>query len=311
MQQSRFAHSGFADDVNDAKLAARRLQITLQHVELALAPDVRRKAALCGGGKAGRIGPKPGELEDFERLCFSLQLVFASWLYLNLAFHESSVASLRHTVPGSANDCSRAAIYINSVAHGSDAAVLHLADHRQSGAKADAQLRVSAELLLKMVRRPPEAIHNAERGPASLQRRVFVGDRGAENRHQSVAREALERAALLAYHLAGQLRHVLHQPKGGFLAGSLGKGGETHHVREQDRDLTTLRLQGRSPRGWTRRIVQPHWASASGTQSFRRTGAGASYRSAYGRFLALTARTEPILRRTRAPGIWEGLERVE
>ena len=88
MQQSRFTHSGFADDVNDAKLPARRLQISLQDIEFALAPDVRRKAALCGGGKAGRIGPKPGELEDLERLCFSPQLVFASWLYLNPAFRE-------------------------------------------------------------------------------------------------------------------------------------------------------------------------------------------------------------------------------
>ena len=88
MQQSRFTHSGFADDVNDAKLPARRLQISLQDIKFALAPDVRRKAALCGGGKAGRIGPKPGELEDLERLCFSLQLVFASWLYLNPAFRE-------------------------------------------------------------------------------------------------------------------------------------------------------------------------------------------------------------------------------
>ena len=59
MQQSRFTDSGLADDVNDAKLPARRLQISLQDIELALTPGRKEKgAALCGGGKAGRIGPE-------------------------------------------------------------------------------------------------------------------------------------------------------------------------------------------------------------------------------------------------------------
>jgi hypothetical protein len=54
---------------------------------------------------------------------------------------------------------------------------------------------------------------------------------------------------LLAHDLAGQLRHVLYQPKGGFLARRLGKRGEADHVGEQHRDLTTLRLHGRPPAG--------------------------------------------------------------
>jgi hypothetical protein len=42
---------------------------------------------------------------------------------------------------------------------------------------------------------------------------------------------------------------MLHQPKGGFLACGLGKGRETNHIGEQDRDLTTLGFHGRSPAG--------------------------------------------------------------
>jgi hypothetical protein len=85
--------------------------------------------------------------------------------------------------------------------------------------------------------------------------------------------EVLDHAAMLAHDLAGQPRHMLHQQKGGFLARGRGKGRETDHIGEQDRDLTTLGFHGRSPPGWMNRIstelVQSSRTLTSETRSLR------------------------------------------
>jgi hypothetical protein len=92
---------------------------------------------------------------------------------------------------------------IDDVAHDGGSAVVHFTNHRQAAVEADAELRTSAKLAFKIVRRPPDAINNAQGGPASPDRRVLVGNWRTENRHDAVAREVLDRAAMLAHDVTG------------------------------------------------------------------------------------------------------------
>ncbi len=75
---------------------------------------------------------------------------------------------------------------------------------------------------------------------ACTQRVIFKGDGRAEQRHQPVARELVDSAAVALYHCRGPIEQLVHD-----FAESFGfqRGSETHrlhHIGEEDGDLLTL-----------------------------------------------------------------------
>ena len=75
---------------------------------------------------------------------------------------------------------------------------------------------------------------------AGPQRRVLQRIRHAEQRHDAVAGEILDRAALFPHRAGHQFIDRLDQRERAFLAEPLGDRGEADHVREQRRDLPSF-----------------------------------------------------------------------
>ena len=135
---------------------------------------------------------------------------------------------------------------IHRVAEHRDACVgtgLHTAHYCWSGIEADAHLRPDAVLSVEVAPNGFEPLQDRKRGTTRPQRRVFEGHRRAEDRHDAVAGETLNDAALLAHGVIHQLRKAAHEGIGGLLPRTLGEGGKANHVREKDGDLPTLGVQ--------------------------------------------------------------------
>ena len=93
--------------------------------------------------------------------------------------------------------------------------------------------RVGGELLLQVKRRVAGALGV-----------VLVGDRGAEQRHDAVAGELVDRALEAVDALAEDREEALHDLPPLLGVASLGELHRAHHVGEQHRHLLALALQG-------------------------------------------------------------------
>ena len=91
-----------------------------------------------------------------------------------------------------------------------------------------------------------EAFVDRQSGAAGPQRRILQRVGHAEQRHDAVAGEVLDRAALFPHRARHQFIDRLDQRERTFLAEPLGDRGEADHVREQRRHLPPLaRRRGR------------------------------------------------------------------
>src|SRR6476469_1408998 len=93
-----------------------------------------------------------------------------------------------------------------------------------------------------------QSLQDRERRTTGPQRRIFEGDRRAEDRHNAVAGKALYDAALLAHRVVHQLREAAHQRESGFLSLPFRERGEVHHIGEQNSDLSALSFHAPPPR---------------------------------------------------------------
>jgi len=125
--------------------------------------------------------------------------------------------------------------------------------HRLPGVHADAHGQVQAWALLVQL---GHGIEDAQGGTDAAFGVVLVRDRRAEDGHDGVADELLDRAAE-ALDLPAQSRVVRVQKVAHVLrVGALGTRGEADEVAEEDRDDLALLHLGRRLRGQRRRTVQ-------------------------------------------------------
>ena len=115
-----------------------------------------------------------------------------------------------------------------------------MADDGRSGVDADPKAWPQSVARLDGLSLLGDPLLDGERGATGPQRRVLQGVRHAEQRHNAVAGEGLHRATVLFDRRPKQLRHALHQPVRGFLAGAFGKCGKTGQVGEQNRHLAAF-----------------------------------------------------------------------
>jgi hypothetical protein len=99
-----------------------------------------------------------------------------------------------------------------------------------------------------------EPFVNPQARAAGSQRRVLQRLRHAEQRHDAVAGEILDRAALLLHRTGHQFVDRLDQRERAFLAQPLGNRGEADHVREKRCHLPPL-ARGRGGSGGSRGSV--------------------------------------------------------
>ncbi len=105
-----------------------------------------------------------------------------------------------------------------------------------AGAEGDAARR---ELSLV----PLERARDAERGVDGAPRVVLMGDRGAEERHDAVAQELVDRALVLVHLGQHELEGPAHEPVHLLGIQALGERREARDVHEEHRDLLALALK--------------------------------------------------------------------
>ena len=112
--------------------------------------------------------------------------------------------------------------------------------HSQSGIDADAHLRPHAVLGLDYGGGDGEAFEYQQSRAARPQRRILQRVGRAEQRHDAVTGEVLDRAPLLPDRARHQFVDRLDQRERALLTKPLGDRGEAEHVREQHRHLPPL-----------------------------------------------------------------------
>ena len=96
----------------------------------------------------------------------------------------------------------------------------------------------------ELVRVAPELARQVERRIARPARMVLVRDRCAEERHDAVARELIDRALETVHALGEEGEEAVHDAMPGFGVDALGELHRTLHVGEEDRHLLALALEG-------------------------------------------------------------------
>jgi hypothetical protein len=108
---------------------------------------------------------------------------------------------------------------------------LNVTNNRRSAVDANPQLRPHSILRFKIVSRF-QPLKDRQGGSTRSQRRVFMRDGRAKDRHDSVAGKALHAPALLTYGILREPREALHECKSCFFAFPLREGREANHVCE-------------------------------------------------------------------------------
>jgi len=213
MNESRFANSRLSDDVEDLAAGANSVEAALQLLQLPIASDVARKAALDFGVKPARELPDAVQPIRLLRIGFAFDLVRAEKARLDQSL-DQPVRGLTHDGRAGRRQGLQAGGEVYRIAenrHAGIVAALHLADDRRSRVEADPHLRPRTMSCFKLVAGCLHLFEDCQGCLACPQRYVFERHWRTEHRHNPVAGKALDGAALLADRVLHQLCEALHK----------------------------------------------------------------------------------------------------
>ncbi len=250
-EQARLAHPRLARHRHHLAVAGRRPRHRLmERVHLGLAAHERREAAR-GAGLETRVHLLGADqLEDLNRLRHALHRHRPERLDLHVALGQPQ--GLARDQGGSgAGELLHARGQVRGLA---DGRIVHVqvavdgAHHDLARVEADADLHVHAAAAAQLLRVPTDRLLHAERGVTGAHRVVLVGERRAEERHDPVAHDLVDRALVAVHRFHHPLEHGIQQAPG-FLRILVGQ--ELHRaleIGEEHRDLLALAFE-RVPRG--------------------------------------------------------------
>ena len=233
----------FGDDPDRGRLAALGArQRLLERAQLRGAADELREAALAGEVEARARLADPSELEDLHRPARALDLELAEVLEVEVAAGQlgGALGQVGLARLGQRLHPLRQADGVADRRVGGAAAPVDRAGDDLAGVDPDPGREVEPL-------RPPQlggvlgdVVEHLQRRVAGAPGVVLVGDRGAEDRHDPVAGELVDRALEAGDGLGQQREEALHDlaPLLGILL--LGQVHRAADVGEQDRDLLTL-----------------------------------------------------------------------
>ncbi len=249
VEQARLAAAGLADHAHQLALAALGGgQQLAEPTQLAVAAHEASERAL-GDALLGRaVGGQAEELVGGDRIALALDGEAAGGKEPHLAAHQARGGFGDQDLAGGGG-LLEPRRHVGGVAH---RRVVHAqvvadrADHDEAGVESHAHLELGAAadagVGAAVAQRTPDGDRRGHRPP----RVVLVGQRRAEQRHEAVAEELVDRA-LVAVDLAHrQLEEAVEQRVHALGPDPLGERRGVGDVAEQHGDLLALALQGRA-----------------------------------------------------------------
>ena len=231
--EAGLADAGRADDRDEpgAPLAARGVEQVLEQPQLVVAADERRlEASRCGSGRR-RSATTRRARQAGTGLALPLSACSPACLEGDGRDAARWVASPTRTVPGAATDWSRDAVLTRSPATMPwfVAPIVTAASPVRTPARASMPGPEGAD-----------RVDELEAGPDGPLGVVLVGDRRAPDRHDRVADELLDRPAVAADDVAGEVEVAGQELAGVLGVAPLGERREADEVGEQDGDEAAL-----------------------------------------------------------------------
>ena len=242
------ADAGFPHQAYRLSLAGeRQFHNLLQMLELPLAPHERGQPAEAGDIERAACRPHPPQSEDPERLARPLHLLLAEVAKIEVARDEpgsvlSQVdgAGLRrrfHPLPEADRVTERGVIEAE--------VVTDRPHHDLARVEAETQPEVDLVLCLEPARELGDGVADRQRRVAGAPGVVFVGDRGAEQRHRAVAGERVDLALKAVDLLGDQREKAIDHREPALRTEALRDAHRTDDVTEEHRDQLSLTLQRR------------------------------------------------------------------
>jgi len=247
VEEARFPDPGFPDQEDGVRLTGRRAcEGILQEVELALPPNERGQAPVSVELETGAPQTRRHHVPGGHRLGLALERERPEGLHLEVARGEA-IRRLRGHHVARARRLLHPGRDVGRVAH---RGVIHAQVVTDATDDDEARVEALADAKRDPVGRPELVLIGIERladaecrvhGPPGV---VLVRHRGAEQRHDPVTEELVDRP-LVAMHLGEhQLERSPHEPVDVLGIEPLGDGGEAGHVNEEDGDLLPLAFEG-------------------------------------------------------------------
>jgi len=246
-EEARLAHARLPDHGDHLAVAqARPVEGAAELLQLRGAADEAREPPSRRGLQTGAGGAGSHQLEHLDRLAEALDRHRAERDDLDEALGQVQRPGGEPDAAGG-GELLHAGRQVRGLAHGG---VVHAeiaadrAHHDVAGVEADADLDFHALGAAKLIRVAPDGVLHPERGIARAHGVIFMGERGAEERHDAVAHHLIHGALVAVDGVHHPLEHGVEN-----LARLLGiTVGEQLHgaleVGEEDGDLLALALEG-------------------------------------------------------------------
>ena len=230
--QPGLAEAGRADDADEAgaALAGRGVEHVLEEPELLVAADERGLERVLAVATAG-LGHDPGRAPGLDRRLLALEVLLAGLLEGD-RLAGGALGRLADEDRARLGDALESRRGVDEVA--GDHALVRGAegDGGFAGQDAGPGLDSWSQRL--------DGVDELEAGPDGPLGVVLAGDGGAPDRHDGVADELLDGAAVAADHLAGELEVAVQELAGVLGVLALGERREADEIGEQDRDEAAL-----------------------------------------------------------------------
>ncbi len=247
VDEARLAAAGVAHEGDDLREGSREaVEAGKELGELLLSTDERRQAAGRGDCHRGRRRGQTTHLVGDDRRACAVALATLHLLDVEEPAHQPFRGVADQHRPGLGGRLES----LRQVGGVADRRVLHLeiaadgTDHHWSRVHADPNPQLDAASGAELRAQPRERVTNGERGVDGAVRRILVGDRCAEERHDAVAGE-LDDDALDAVDLPRDERDVFLEEVAILLGiERLGDRGRAYQVAEHDGDELPLAGDG-------------------------------------------------------------------
>ena len=217
VEESRLADPRLPHHGYDLAAAARGLLERLAElIDLRVSPDEARESARQGGLETCASRARSDQLIDGHRLRQALDRRRPERSHLHISLRGAQ-GHLGHQGHAGSGQLLHAGGQVRGLPH---RRVVHVeitadrANHDLPGVQSNADLDVRAMATAEILRVAGDAVLHPQRGVARPHRMVFMGERRAEESHDSVAHDLVDGALVAVHGFHHPLQHGIEEPAG-------------------------------------------------------------------------------------------------